>query len=102
MQRFHDRLDASFRRAGLWIARRAWLVLALSAVFTAALASGLPRLGFDTSIDGFLKPEDPMRVRYDAFREQFGRDEMILVALRPKSVFDLDFLRLLKRLHRDL
>ncbi len=102
MQRIYDRIDARFRRTGAWIASRAWLVLALSALFTAALASGLPWLGFDTSIDGFLEPHDPMRVRYDEFREQFGRDEMILVALRPKQLFDIQFLQLLKRLHREL
>jgi len=96
------KIERSFEGLGFWISEHPWKVLLACLALTGALGSQLPWLNFDTSIDGFLKPTDPLRVNYDHFREDFGRDEMILVALRPKNVFDIEFLKLLKTIHRDL
>ncbi len=96
------RIESFFESLGLWTFEHPWTVIMASLALTGALASNLPSLGFDTSIDGFLKPTDPLRVNYDEFREEFGRDEMILVALKPDNLFDPEFLALLKTIHRDL
>jgi predicted RND superfamily exporter protein len=77
-------------------------VIAGVALMVGALASRLPSLELDTSIEGFLPEDDPIRVRYDAFREQFGRDERVTIALEPPEIFDLGFLATLRSLHRDL
>ena len=39
---------------------------------------------------------------YNAFRDQFGADEFLVVAAQPAEVFDLEFLANLRDLHRDL
>jgi predicted RND superfamily exporter protein len=56
----------------------------------------------DTSTEGFLHESDPMRLAYDEFRDQFGRDEKLLVAVKTKDVFDLNFLKKLEKLHKRL
>ncbi len=49
-----------------------------------------------------LKPDDPARLLYEAFREQFGRDELIVVGIAGPRVFERGFLERLAALHRDL
>ncbi|MDH4182818.1 MAG: efflux RND transporter permease subunit [Nitrospinota bacterium] len=71
-------------------------------LFAAALISNLPKIKMDTSTEGFIKEGSPSRVAYDAFREQFGRDEVIVVAINPPNVFDLKFLTKLKSFHEAL
>jgi len=67
-----------------------------------AFASQLPKLTMDTSTEGFLHKTDPMRVAYDEFRDQFGRDEKLLIAIKTDNIFDLDFLKKLEKLHKKL
>ena len=47
-----------------------------------ALGTQLPTLTMDTSTEGFLHKTDPMRIAYDEFRDQFGRDEKLLIAIK--------------------
>ncbi|MDB3870161.1 MMPL family transporter [Candidatus Thioglobus sp.] len=68
-------------------------------LLVAAFGSQLPNLTMDTSTEGFLHKTDSMRVAYDEFRDQFGRDEKLLVAIKTSNVFDLNFLKKLERLH---
>lgn len=56
----------------------------------------------DNSNQSFLYPDDPARIDYDAFRDQFGQDESILVVLGPPSIYDLAFLENLRSIHRDI
>ena len=64
--------------------------------------SQLPTLTMDTSTEGFLHKTDSMRVAYDEFRDQFGRDEKLLIAIKTENVFDLKFLQKLEKLHKQL
>ena len=68
----------------------------------AAIVSQLPKLQVDISNEGFMHEDDQSLIDYNAFREQFGRDELILVAIESSDVFDIDFLKRLKTLHNDL
>ncbi len=67
-----------------------------------AFGSQLPTLTMDTSTEGFLHKTDPMRLAYDDFRDQFGRDEKLLIAINTDNVFDLQFLKKLEKLHTRL
>lgn len=61
-----------------------------------------PKISLDTSTEGLLHPDDPALVAYNEFRDNFGRDEMIIIAFRPANVFDLEFLNTLKAIHYEL
>ena len=71
-------------------------------LFVGALGTQLPSLKMDTSTEGFLHKSDPMRIEYDLFRDQFGRDEQLIVAVKTNSIFDLEFLERLDGFHKAL
>ena len=71
-------------------------------LLVAAFGTQLPNLTMDTSTEGFLHKTDSMRVAYDEFRDQFGRDEKLLIAIKTENVFDLNFLKKLEKLHKKL
>jgi predicted RND superfamily exporter protein len=68
----------------------------------AALSSQLPKLQIETSPDEQLHESDPARIVYERFRAQFGREEVVVLAIRPEEVFGLDFLAKLRALHSEL
>ena len=74
------------------------IILAL----VASLAMHLPKITFDTSTEGFLYKDDPRISSYNAFRNQFGRDEKILIAIEINDIFEPSFLKKLAALHNDI
>jgi len=69
---------------------------------TLALLSQLPKISIDTSTEGFLHKKDPILLDYNQFRDQFGRDEVVIVAIQTQNVFDRTFLEKLKQIHEAL
>ena len=103
--------DQGSARAGLefWVvglgmaAYRKPRVCLLAILFgVGLLASQLPQIEFVMDVDRYLLIDNPVRVTYDAMRDQFGRDEIVLVAIEPPEVFDLQFLSKLRDLHERL
>ncbi|MDQ7014994.1 MAG: efflux RND transporter permease subunit [Gammaproteobacteria bacterium] len=100
---FRQRIEHGFESLGHLIALHRWKTLFALLLLTASLLSQLPRLTMDTSTEGFLHPEDPVLLDYNAFRDQFGRDEMIFIAIQSKGdLFQQPFLKKLKQLHDEL
>ncbi len=95
-------IETWFESFGHWIYRNHWKVLLMVLVLTGALMSQLPKLTMDTSTEGFLHEDDPTLLQYNQFREQFGRDELLVIAIKTDNVFDLKFLHRLRLLHREL
>jgi predicted RND superfamily exporter protein len=77
-------------------------VIIVVLILAVAMASQMKNLTFDTSTEGFLHKDDPLIINYDKFRNQFGRDEKILIAIESKDIFTLEFLTKLDKLHKDL
>ena len=97
----HDRIEVLLERWGHFVYRRAWWVLAFCLAVTVGIATQLQHFAIDASLEGFFHPDDPVRVLYDEFREQYGRDTFIIIAIEPKeeSLFDRSFLEKLRSLH---
>ncbi len=97
-----DPIEHSFGRFGHWIYRRAgYTILAVSLV-VATLCTQLGRIEFETSTEEMFKRDDPVRLTYEDFRERYGRDQAILVAIETDDVFDQVFLERLRALHEEL
>ncbi len=103
---FRNRVERSFETWGRTVAAQPALILIASLAFVVACVSGLPHLGVDVSFEAFLKADDPVVVSYGAFREQFGRDERVIISAEPGpnrvgpgGVFDLSFLEKLRAFH---
>ncbi len=97
-----ERIETYLDRWGRAVIRRRFLAIALCLAVAAGFASQLPSLGIETAAETFLKKDDPVRAEYEAFREQFGRQELIIVGVQSPDIFDLDFLRRLRSLHEEL
>ncbi len=97
-----QKIEDGFGDLAHLIYRHHWKVLLLVLLFVAGLATQLPKLVMDTSTEGFLHADDPALVAYAGFREQFGRDEVLAIAVTAPELFDLSFLSRLKQLHEEL
>ncbi len=84
------------------VVRYRWIWIVLVLATTAVLATRIPLMEIETSSEDYLFDGDPTKTAYDAFRDQFGRDQLILIVIEPQEVFDLEFLAWLEALHRDI
>jgi len=96
------RIEAGFEAWGHRLARHPWRFIALMLAITLGLGSQLPRVRFDTSNESLLEQHNPVRRAYDGFRGQFGREDLAIIGVETRNVFDFDFLRKLGRFHRAL
>ena len=102
MSKIRAAIDLRFEGLGIWAFRWRWLILVIVLGLTAFMVSRLPHTTFDMSTEAFLHEDDPSIIRYNEYRDQFGRDEMIMIAIKPKNVFDIDFLSTLEAFHTEL
>jgi uncharacterized protein len=102
MSKIRRLIDLRFEQLGFWIVKRRWVILTLILILSVFMASRLPQSTFDLSTEGFLHEDDPSIIRYNDFRDQFGKDEMIVLMIKPDNVFTLEFLNKLRLFHEDL
>ncbi len=100
--RIHDRIDLAFAAWGRLVSRWPMWTLLGALCVTALPGAWVGGVRFDNSTQSFLHHDDPVRVAYEAFRQQFGQDELALIAVRPPHIFDLVFLTRLRELQREL
>lgn len=98
----HDKLERLLGKFGIFITKYPYIVILFSLLVIAFPISNLPKITMDTSTEGFMHKEDPMLLKYEAFKEQFGRDERILIAIENDKIFSVAFLTKLKKLHKEL
>jgi predicted RND superfamily exporter protein len=97
-----SRIETGFSGFGHLISRRPWLFIIASIVAVAVMSSWIPLLKIDTSAEGLLNKDDSALKRYNSFRRQFGRDQMVIIGLKPLKIFNPRFLRKLKDFHHAL
>ncbi len=78
-----------------------WVILTLL-VLLLSFSAKILDIQFDTSTRGYLKADHPSITEYDEFRDIFGRDEFIVVAIEHDNVFSFEFLQTLQVLHENL
>jgi hypothetical protein len=63
-------------------------VLLLAAVLTLAFAAQFPRIRIDTDPENMLEADQPDRLLYDALKDEFGINDMIVVGIvDPRGMF---------------
>ena len=82
-----DRIDLGLERWGRLMVRRRWLVLVLALFFLVCMASFLPHMRVENASQSYLHDDNPASIRYEAFCDQFGQDDQIVVAITPPDVF---------------
>ena len=96
------KIDSLMGRLGYQIAGRPILFILAILIIVAMIASNLPKTTIDTSTESFLFEDSISRLEYNSFREQFGRDEMVIIAIKTDDVFKQDNLEKIRRLHTEL
>ena len=97
-----DQIEKAFERWGAFTCRHAWSVIVAVAVLSAGLTSQIFSLTVDNSMEAFLHTDDPIRIAYDEFRTDWGRDEQIMLAIETTDVFASEFLERLRAFHEEL
>jgi predicted RND superfamily exporter protein len=72
------------------------------ALITVPLVLQLPETTVDTRNESFFREDDTALVEYNAFRDQFGNDEIFIIAASAPDVFERGFLKKLRALHEEL
>lgn len=96
------KVEYGFELLGLAMGRRPWLWLFACLLIVAALASQLPHLKQDSSIEGFLPKDSDTIQSYLRFKEIFGRDETFVIAIDVENPYTQKFSTQLHRLQQEL
>jgi predicted RND superfamily exporter protein len=80
MANIRNRIEKWFENYAHTICRNRIKTIMITLFITATFVSQIPKIQIDTSTEGFLHDSDPALVAYNAFRDQFGRDEVIIIA----------------------
>jgi predicted RND superfamily exporter protein len=96
------RIESGFVAWAHIATRHRWPVVIAGLAVALGFASQIPSLTVNNSTDAFLAADDPIRVEYDQFREQFGLDTRITIAIESDAIFSLEFLEKLRQLHTAL
>jgi predicted RND superfamily exporter protein len=97
-----QRIELAFEAWGRWVYHRPKRTIALLCLLVAGMATQLTGLVFDSSLESFLHEDDPLRLRYEDFRREFGRDDLVLVSVEAPDIFSFETLERLRALHREL
>lgn len=98
-----QRIENGFEALGRFIYKNHWLTLVVMLALLGSLVAQIPKLTIDTSTEGFLHDNDPTLLDYNDFRAQFGRDELVFIAIEsPQGVFQFEFLEKLRALQNEI
>ena len=92
MKAFRKKLESGFINYGGWVHKYRWQALLGTMLFIGALLFSLPNLMVDMSTEAYFYPQDPALLNYEAFQEQFGREEIIVAGIKIPEQFDLAFI----------
>ena len=88
-----ERVEDGFEAWAGFVSRWPYAIVVAGLVAAGLCVSQVGGVTLDTSTESYLLEYDPVRAWYDDLRVQFGRDQIMMIALEPENVFDLEFLR---------
>lgn len=97
-----ERAEGFFENWGSTIYRFRWIVLIGMLLTVFGFITQLPKTTVDTSNEGFLHEGDPILEQYNKFRDQYGREETIVLAIQTEDIFTFETLEKLRDLHVEL
>jgi predicted RND superfamily exporter protein len=91
-----------FEFISFWLYRNPIKALLSAFLFIGVLVSQVPSVTIDTTTEALLHKDDPILMEYNRFRDQFGREELIIIAIESAEIFEHSFLNQLKSFHTEL
>jgi len=102
LQEFKNRVENGFENHAYFVYDNYKKIIPAIALTIILLVLNLYNIKIDVSTEGFLYKDDPNRVAYTKLRDQFGRDEKIIIAIKSDHIFSDKFLNNLKSLQDEL
>ena len=102
MSTIRKRIESGFESFGHLVVNHKYKMLVLMLLIIAGFFSQVPKITMDTSSEGFLHESDPILKNYNQFREQFGRDELIVLTIKTADLFNQSILKKLQALHDEI
>lgn len=102
MSEIRARLESYFESLAHIFYRYRILTLIAMVLFIGFTASYCRFLTVDTSTESMLRKDDPSLIRYNDFRDQFGRSDLLAVLVESPDIFERDFLIKLKKFQDEL
>ncbi|MBW2668034.1 MAG: hypothetical protein JRE13_17225, partial [Deltaproteobacteria bacterium] len=94
--------EALFGSWSEFVVARRWWVLAAVLAATFGLSPQLANLTVDVSVESYLPTGDPSLIAFERFKRDFGGDSVALVTVETESIFQLETLARLRKLHDEL
>lgn len=102
LQQLTDRRAKLFEGIARFAIRFRYMISVGMMLLAILLGMQLKHFTVDTTSEGLLHEDDPKRIAFDQFRDQFGSSEAIIAAIGPVDVFSQDLLKRLKEFHEAL
>lgn len=97
-----QRLEIGFELWGAFVTRYPWGVILVVLALVAGMVSQVRHVQLAMSPEELLEPDHPARAAHEAYKREFGLDQVLLIGLRPEDPFAPEFLAWLRDLHREL
>ena len=96
------KIEALFERIGLFVFDHPIRMLVAALALIGFLAWQIPSIRIDTSSEALLQKNDPSLLAYNAFRDQFGRSELLIIAITAPDIFSPTFVHRLQAFQDDI
>ena len=81
---------------------RPWLSIGMAVGLTMLLGVGVGQLKNDPTSEAFFSKDTDVYIALEKFQQQFGRDDVVVVAVETDQVFSASLMRQVRQLHQDL
>jgi hypothetical protein len=99
---WRDKIERWFEALGHWLFHNRIKLILLIFLVVVSIVPHLRKITINTSSDSFFHENDPALLDYNAYRDQFGSDDRIFMAISAPDVFDKTIPKKLQALHADL
>jgi hypothetical protein len=102
MAKAREKFEKIFEALSRWLYANSLKVLPIILLLIGFFAVQIPSITIDTSSEALLRKDDPSLIEYNRFRDQFGRAELIIIAVQSPEIFESAFFKRLQSFQDDL
>jgi predicted RND superfamily exporter protein len=99
---YKEKIDRWFKAFAIQVIRYRKAVMLVAVLAVGLLSLYVPRLSIVTTLESSFSTRNRAIQDYQKFRDQFGRDEQIILLVKSEDIFSPEFLVRFKQFHEDL
>ena len=102
MKTMKDTIENGFERLAYITYGHPYKTLIITLLLSVALFSQIFNLRVDVTEENMFHHDDPTFKEYAGFKDQFGRDDVVVIGIKSSNTFSVSFLEKIKKFHLDL